>query len=174
MKFSRRQSVLNTSKLRAIKYNGWTFATLSYHRIRKIQSSIKTKTIFQQTVNNGLDVEMQQSFSKQVADVIITQGFIARAQNGDTVLLGRGGSDVSATCLASKLGATRVEIWTDVPGLFTANPRKIPNARLLKTLDYNEAQELAASEQSSSPQSDRASTEKVIFPFISAGPITRT
>jgi len=73
----------------------------------------------------------------------LTQGFIARDSDGSTVLLGRGGSDTSAACLAGKIGAGRVEIWTDVHGLFTANPAQVPSARLLKELDYEEAQELA-------------------------------
>jgi diaminopimelate decarboxylase/aspartate kinase len=78
------------------------------------------------------------------AAVILTQGFIARNHAGDTVLLGRGGSDTSAAYLAAKLGAERCEIWTDVPGLFTANPALVESARLLRALDYEEAQEIAA------------------------------
>jgi diaminopimelate decarboxylase/aspartate kinase len=77
--------------------------------------------------------------------VLITQGFIASDAKGDTVLLGRGGSDTSGSYFASKLAARRLEIWTDVPGMFTANPRSVPNARLLKSLDYDEAQEIASS-----------------------------
>lgn len=73
----------------------------------------------------------------------ITQGFIARDLAGDTVLLGRGGSDTSAACFGGLLGARRVEIWTDVPGMFSANPRRVPHARLLRHLDYDEAQEIA-------------------------------
>jgi diaminopimelate decarboxylase/aspartate kinase len=77
--------------------------------------------------------------------VLITQGFIASDVRGDTVLLGRGGSDTSGSYFAAKLAARRLEIWTDVPGMFTANPRSVPNARLLKSLDYDEAQEIASS-----------------------------
>jgi diaminopimelate decarboxylase/aspartate kinase len=77
--------------------------------------------------------------------VIITQGFIASDDEGHTVLLGRGGSDTSAAYLAAKLAAQRLEIWTDVPGLFSANPRATPSARLLRTLHYDEAQEIATS-----------------------------
>jgi diaminopimelate decarboxylase/aspartate kinase len=77
--------------------------------------------------------------------VLITQGFIASDAKGDTVLLGRGGSDTSGSYFAAKLAARRLEIWTDVPGMFTANPRSVPNARLLKSLDYDEAQEIASS-----------------------------
>ncbi|MBT3182576.1 MAG: bifunctional aspartate kinase/diaminopimelate decarboxylase [Deltaproteobacteria bacterium] len=78
------------------------------------------------------------------AGVIITQGFIANDSEGETVLLGRGGSDVSASYLAAKLGAVRCEIWTDVPGMYTANPHKVQSARIIKALDYDEAQEIAS------------------------------
>jgi len=76
--------------------------------------------------------------------VILTQGFIARNRTGATVLLGRGGSDTSAAYFAAKLGARRLEIWTDVPGMFSADPRVVPSARLLIALHYDEAQELAS------------------------------
>ncbi len=78
------------------------------------------------------------------SDVIITQGFIAANEQGDTVLLGRGGSDTSAALLAAILDASICEIWTDVPGIYTANPHQLPHARLLKQLNYDEAQEIAS------------------------------
>ncbi len=77
--------------------------------------------------------------------VVVTQGFIASDAAGDTVLLGRGGSDTSAAYLAAKLAARQLEIWTDVPGMFSANPRHTPQARLLRSLHYDEAQEIASS-----------------------------
>ncbi len=77
------------------------------------------------------------------SDVLITQGFIARDDAGRTVLLGRGGSDTSAAYFGALLAAARVEIWTDVAGMFSANPRQVPDARLLTRLDYEEAQEIA-------------------------------
>lgn len=76
--------------------------------------------------------------------IILTQGFIARGADGETVLLGRGGSDTSAAYLAAKLSAERLEIWTDVPGMFSADPRVVPGARLLRQLKYEEAQEIAS------------------------------
>ena len=79
----------------------------------------------------------------QAHDAVITQGFIARDPSGDTCLLGRGGSDTSAAVFAAKLEAVGCEIWTDVPGMFTADPRKLPGARLLRSLDYAEALEIA-------------------------------
>src|ERR1700683_5369241 len=80
-----------------------------------------------------------------LSPLIITQGFIASDDDGNTVLLGRGGSDTSASYLAAKLRAQRIEIWTDVPGMLSANPRSTPTARLLRALHYDEAQEIATS-----------------------------
>ena len=76
-------------------------------------------------------------------DLVLTQGFIARNSRGETVVLGRGGSDTSAAYFAAKLEAEKLEIWTDVPGLFSADPRLTSGARLLKALSYEEAQEIA-------------------------------
>ncbi len=73
----------------------------------------------------------------------ITQGFMARNEDGETVILGRGGSDTSASYFGALLAAEKVEIWTDVAGMFSANPRLVPNARLLSRLDFEEAQEIA-------------------------------
>ena len=81
---------------------------------------------------------------RELDAVVITQGFIAANDAGDTVLLGRGGSDTSGSYFAAKLSAVRLEIWTDVPGLFSANPRLVPTARLLRALHYDEAQEIAS------------------------------
>ena len=87
-----------------------------------------------------------ESLAKRLAGVPgipLTQGFIARNPDGETVVLGRGGSDTAAAYFAGKLSAERLEIWTDVPGMFTADPRVVPSARLLRQLDYREAQEIA-------------------------------
>jgi diaminopimelate decarboxylase/aspartate kinase len=76
-------------------------------------------------------------------DLFVTQGFMARNDAGETVILGRGGSDTSASYFGALLKAEKVEIWTDVAGMFSANPRQVPTARLLAQLDYEEAQEIA-------------------------------
>jgi diaminopimelate decarboxylase/aspartate kinase len=92
----------------------------------------------------GIDQELRTRWSA-LAPVLITQGYVAGTCDGGTALLGRGGSDTSAALLAGRLDARRLEIWTDVPGLFSADPRLIPEARLLEQLDYAEALEMAAS-----------------------------
>ena len=89
------------------------------------------------------DREQRARFAQQSARLLITQGFIARHADGGSAILGRGGSDTSAAYFGALLGAQRVEIWTDVPGMFSANPREVPDARLLIRLDYAEAQEIA-------------------------------
>jgi diaminopimelate decarboxylase/aspartate kinase len=89
------------------------------------------------------DRDLQQNWGR-VGGIIVTQGFIASDDKGRTVLLGRGGSDTSAACFAARLEARRLEIWTDVPGMFSANPRNLPSARLLRRLSFSEAQEIAA------------------------------
>lgn len=77
-------------------------------------------------------------------NVVLTQGFIARTPRGDTCILGRGGSDTSASLFGALLGASSVEIWTDVHGMFTTDPNSDPSARLIQQISYREAEELAA------------------------------
>jgi diaminopimelate decarboxylase/aspartate kinase len=89
------------------------------------------------------DAEMQARFAN-FPGVILTQGFVARNPHHEGVLLGRGGSDTSAAYFAAKLQARGLEIWTDVPGMFSADPHQVSGARLLKALSYQEAQEIAS------------------------------
>ncbi|MBN9231759.1 MAG: diaminopimelate decarboxylase [Legionella sp. 40-6] len=90
------------------------------------------------------DADLVERFLNSGEKAIITQGFFAANPQGETVLLGRGGSDTSAALIAGKLHAAACEIWTDVPGIYTANPHQLPQARLLKKLNYDEAQEIAS------------------------------
>ena len=87
--------------------------------------------------------ERTRAFLSQPGSLFLTQGFISRHRDGGTAILGRGGSDTSAAYFGALLNAKRVEIWTDVPGMFSANPKEVPDARLLTRLDYAEAQEIA-------------------------------
>jgi len=73
----------------------------------------------------------------------VTQGFIGATATGVPTTLGRGGSDFTAALLGAALDVTRVEIWTDVDGLMTADPRVVPSARTLAAASYEEAAELA-------------------------------
>jgi aspartate kinase len=73
----------------------------------------------------------------------VTQGYVGATVRGTPTTLGRGGSDFTAALLGAALRVEEVEIWTDVDGLMTADPRVIPNARTLPEASYDEAAELA-------------------------------
>ncbi len=76
-------------------------------------------------------------------EIPVVTGFVGRAPDGATTTLGRGGSDHSATLVAAALTADEVTIWTDVDGVYTADPRVVPEAHLLRQLNYREAAELS-------------------------------
>jgi diaminopimelate decarboxylase/aspartate kinase len=99
--------------------------------------------ILNATCTDTPDIALQKAVKDLDVDLVLTQGFIATTPTGETALLGRGGSDTSAAYFGAKLQANRVEIWTDVPGMYTADPRQVPQARLLRHLGYGEAQEMA-------------------------------
>jgi len=75
--------------------------------------------------------------------VVVVPGYIGRAPDGSLTTLGRGGSDLTATLLARSLGAATVVLWKDVPGILTADPRMVPDARLIPQLHHREAAEVA-------------------------------
>ncbi|MDR0553280.1 MAG: aspartate kinase [Treponema sp.] len=73
----------------------------------------------------------------------VVTGFIARDANGNITTLGRGGSDLSATVIAAACGAEEAQVWKDVDGILTADPRLVKNARPVEQVTYEEAAELA-------------------------------
>jgi len=75
--------------------------------------------------------------------IVVTQGFIGSTAKGVTTTLGRGGSDFTAAILGSVLSAEEIQIWTDVDGVLTADPRIAPAAKKLRILSFREASELA-------------------------------
>jgi aspartokinase/homoserine dehydrogenase 1 len=75
--------------------------------------------------------------------VPVVPGFLGAGPDGSVTTLGRGGSDLTATLLARALGAARVVLWKDVPGILTADPRAVPDARLLPQMHHREAAEVA-------------------------------
>ena len=95
-----------------------------------------------------VDVEKTNSkvmdyFSTVTHNITILPGFIAADAKGQTTTLGRGGSDYTAAILGAAVKAEAVEIWTDVSGMMTADPRLVQNAKCLKSLSYHEAMELS-------------------------------
>ena len=108
-------------------------------------NSSESQNILAAVCDYQYQAELVELIDSLEAEVIVTQGFIAQNPQGRTVLLGRGGSDTSAAYIAAKIGAFRCEIWTDVPGIYTSNPRWVPAARLIKKVSFDEAREIALS-----------------------------
>jgi aspartokinase/homoserine dehydrogenase 1 len=82
-------------------------------------------------------------FTSQTVSLFVLPGFIASDKNGITTTLGRGGSDYTAAIVASGIEADNLEIWTDVSGMMTADPRLTNNARIIPHISYQEAMELS-------------------------------
>ncbi len=75
--------------------------------------------------------------------VPVVQGFIGSTRNGVTTTIGRGGSDYSAAIIGAALDAFDIQIWTDVDGIMTTDPRMVPEARRVRVISFDEAAELA-------------------------------
>ncbi len=88
------------------------------------------------------DAEIRRHVSRMTRLPVVT-GYIGKTRAGDITTLGRNGSDFSATILGAALDAEEIEIWSDVDGIMTADPRLVPSARPIDTLTFDEAGELA-------------------------------
>lgn len=88
----------------------------------------------------------EERLMKQIGeeDVYIMQGYIATTRDSYPCLLSRGGSDTTASLLAASLNAKRLEIWTDVDGVYSSDPRKVSGAKVINHIGYDLCQELAA------------------------------
>lgn len=89
------------------------------------------------------DKRIRDFFAADKSGLFILPGFIAMDKQDITTTLGRGGSDYTASIIASALGAKMLEIWTDVSGMMTADPRLTANARIIPSISYQEAMELS-------------------------------
>ncbi|MGV3345936.1 lysine-sensitive aspartokinase 3 [Enterobacteriaceae bacterium LUAb1] len=85
----------------------------------------------------------QQLQPRLTKTLVVTQGFIGREAKGRTTTLGRGGSDYTAALLGEALQAERIDIWTDVPGIYTTDPRIVPAAKRIDEITFGEAAEMA-------------------------------
>jgi aspartokinase/homoserine dehydrogenase 1 len=86
---------------------------------------------------------IQDYFATNDSKVVLLPGFIGATEDGITTTLGRGGSDYSSAILASALAVDELEIWTDVNGMYTANPKLVKQAQPIATISYQEAMELS-------------------------------
>lgn len=98
------------------------------------------KAVVNFEVTNALIADFFKSTSNTVT---VMPGFIASSEDGNTTTLGRGGSDYTAAIVAGALNASQLEIWTDVNGMFTANPKIVKQAQPIETISYQEAMELS-------------------------------
>ncbi len=113
----------------AISFTGW-------------QAGIQTEHVFGNARINEIHIERVKGALHE-GKIVVVAGFQGVTETGDITTLGRGGSDTTAVALAAALGAERCDIYTDVPGVFTADPRFIEGARKLDALTYDEMLEFA-------------------------------
>ncbi|TRX22227.1 bifunctional aspartate kinase/homoserine dehydrogenase I [Flavobacterium franklandianum] len=106
---------------------------------------IKTNNNFgKAAVNFDITNELiAEYFASNDTQIVVMPGFIASTEEGIGTTLGRGGSDYTAAILAGALNASELEIWTDVNGMFTANPKIVKQAQPIATISYQEAMELS-------------------------------
>ena len=97
-----------------------------------------------EVINNKISAEKASLFFRNNnSKIIIVPGFIAQDENGNITTLGRGGSDYTASLLANYINANILEIWTDVSGVYTANPKLVTQAQPIDKLSFQEAMELS-------------------------------
>jgi len=122
----------------AVHALGWKAISFTGMQAGIITNAVHTKakvtTINQDKIKSALEE----------GKIVIVAGFQGIDANGDITTLGRGGSDTTAIALAAQLGASRCEIYTDVGGVYTSDPRIIPSARRIANISYDEMAEMAS------------------------------
>ncbi len=101
-------------------------------------SYTKSKVDFVVTEKN-----IQNFYADNDSPIVVVPGFVASTVNGETSTIGRGGSDYTASIFAKALNASELQIWTDVSGMFTANPKLVKQAKPIEHISYHEAMELS-------------------------------
>ena len=114
-------------------------------RLKDSRELIKTNSDYSNAVIKYQDTyeNIHSFFLNNDKDIVILPGFIASDDNGETTTLGRGGSDFTAAIVANAVNADILEIWTDVSGMFTANPKLVKQAIPIQQISYQEAMELS-------------------------------
>lgn len=121
----------------AIQSKGYNAISLNAMQIGIITENVHQKARIVDIKTEKLKENLQKG------NIIVVAGFQGVTVDGEITTLGRGGSDTSAVALASALSAARCDIYTDVEGVYTTDPRVVPNASRLKTISYDEMLELA-------------------------------
>lgn len=112
-------------------------------RIDPVEKLLAVGSYLESSVDIAESTKRVDAGSIPKKNVVLMAGFTAGNEKGELVLLGRNGSDYSAACLAACLKADCCEIWTDVDGVYTCDPRLVPNAICLESMSYQEAMELS-------------------------------
>ena len=144
----------NKSYSRILSYGEILSSSVIYEILKhnKLNLVLKdSRDLIQTFIQNNLQIVDFKTTEKNVLDffasenksITILPGFIASDENGETTTLGRGGSDYSAAIYSSILNAEILEIWTDVSGMYTANPKLVNQAEPIPSLSYFEAMELS-------------------------------
>lgn len=121
-----------------LKQQGVPAQFLDARQVIKTDNHFGTANVnFEQT-----DILIRNHFT-QVSELQVITGFISSTEKNETTTLGRGGSDYTAAIVAAALDAEEIEIWTDVDGIMTADPRKVKRAFTLPTVSYIEAMEMS-------------------------------
>lgn len=121
-----------------LEQEGINAAYLDARKVIKTDKSFSSATVdFEKTYENI------KNYYQENPEVHVVTGFVASAKGGLTTTLGRGGSDYTAALLAAGLNAKHIEIWTDVDGVLTADPRKVKRAFTIPRMTYAEAMEMS-------------------------------
>lgn len=122
-----------------LKQRGFKAGRLSALEIVVTDSQYAAAVVDRERTADHLRVAMEALCE---CDVVVMEGFVGRDDQGEVTTLGRGGSDLTASLVASMLGASHMEKSTDVPGMLTADPRVVPSAKIIDSMSYEEAMEL--------------------------------
>ncbi|WP_114791995.1 bifunctional aspartate kinase/homoserine dehydrogenase I [Niabella yanshanensis] len=142
------------TKDRLASYGEWLSSQIIAEKLRFDQVDVQWKDARQLITTNSNYTQAQVNFEATQANIVdyfnslqqslcIVPGFIASNADGITTTIGRGGSDYTAAIIAAALNAEILEIWTDVSGMMTADPRLAANAKVIEKISYGEAMELS-------------------------------
>jgi len=140
MSFGERFSAVLLARI--FNANGIEAASLDARQLVKTDDCFGNAGIILAETNNRIKAHIMASQKKKQPLFVVT-GFIGSTAEDQTTTLGRGGSDLTAAVFAAALGANEVEIWSDIDGIMTADPRIVKNAFLIDEMSYNEAMEIS-------------------------------
>ena len=142
------------TKDKLLSYGEELSSTIIYHTLKSRQLDVVLKNsqeliVTDSNFNNAAvnfeitNTNIKSFFKSNSNAIILLPGFVSKSLHGDITTLGRGGSDYTAAIIAAAMDADELQIWTDVSGMFTTNPKLVKQAAPIKELSYQEAVELS-------------------------------